>query len=241
MSLLYLLETKLCQMPNNPDRKLRTCKGLPESVNEAARLFLSMEESEQILVQLQQTCIPNKQVLWSGMTKEVAQAWADKHHLQTLTTVMGPLMDIHDPRCRRQQKGRDAWSTYVHGASVLFAWYIAGGDIVTVLSQPPPQRFNPTGEAYYQTVEEPIITGKLCDRHVSQIWAVHPCVKGAADFKYPLWPQDHVSSWNDRFGNISRRHCWRATKLTPAVQYLKVSNLKYILIYLEVLTILSDL
>ncbi|EFY85946.1 hypothetical protein MAC_08029 [Metarhizium acridum CQMa 102] len=156
---------KPCQKQNNPDRKPRIREGLPESVNEAARLFVSIEESEQILAQLQQACVRNKQVLWSGISREVAQGWADKHHLQTLTTVMGPLMDIHDPRCPRRHKGHDAWSAYVHGASVLFAWYIAGGDIVTVLSQPPPQRFNPTGEAYYQTVEEPIITGKLCDRH----------------------------------------------------------------------------
>ena len=209
-------------MPNKPDRRLWARDGLPEPVREAMLQFLSIKEAEQILVQLQQTCIPNKQVLWSGMTREIAQDWADKHHMQTLTTAMGPLMDIHNPRCPRQHKNRAAWSTYVHGASLLFAWYIAGGDIVTVLSQPPPQRFNPTGEAYYQTVEEPIIMGKLCDKHVTQIWTVHPCVKGATDFKYELWPEDHASSWNDIFGKIPKRYCWRPTSLTPAVKYLKV-------------------
>lgn len=124
--------------------------------------------------------------------------------------------------CPHQHKSNNSWSTYVHGASVLFAWYIAGCDIVTVLSQPPPQRFNPTGEAYYQTVEEPIITGKQCQRHVGQISVVHPLVKGATDFKYELWPEDHVSSWNDAFGKIQWRYRWRSTSLSPTVKFLKV-------------------
>jgi hypothetical protein len=189
-------------LPDNINRKLWAREELPKPISKVIRRFLSIEESRQILAQLQQTYIPNKQVLWSGMKREVAQHWADEHQMQTLTTVMGPLMDVHDSQCLRQHKSPKGWSTYVHGASVLFAWYITGGDTVTILCQPPPQRFNPTGEAYYQTVEEPIITGKLCHRQVSHISAVHPLVKGATEFEYELWPEDHVSSWNDVFGKI---------------------------------------
>ncbi|TWU71292.1 hypothetical protein ED733_001728 [Metarhizium rileyi] len=203
-------------------RKLWDNKCSLASTGKAILKFLTAEESEQIYNQLRKACIPNKQVLWSGMPREVAQHWADKHGMQTLTTSMGPLMNESSPLCPRRRKSPHGWAKYIHGASVVFAWYIAGGDLVTVLSQPPPQRFNPSGGAYYQSIEEPVITGKLCERHVGKIMLVHPNVKGAEDFQYELWPDDHSSCWNEVFGKIPRRYTWRHTKVPQAVLDLKV-------------------
>ncbi|OAQ62735.1 hypothetical protein VFPPC_11208 [Pochonia chlamydosporia 170] len=208
--------------PDTFVRKLWDSGGPPKSIRVVLSHFLAMEESEQIYAQLQQACIPNKQVLWSGMYRKDAQEWADKHGMQTLTTAMGPLMDTSDSLCPRQNKSYAAWSRYIHGASAVFSWYIAGGDLVTVLSQPPPQRFNPTGEAYYQTIEEPIIMGKLCNRHVGHIRVVHPCIKEAQDFTYEMWPEDHSSSWINLYGRKPWRYNWRSTTLTESMRRLKV-------------------
>jgi hypothetical protein len=89
--------------------------------------------------------IPNGQVLWSGMPREKAQEWAKRHELQTLTIVMGPLMDIKHPDCLKLRKNNQQWSNYIHGASAIFAWRIAQGEKVTLLSPPLPERFHPSG------------------------------------------------------------------------------------------------
>jgi hypothetical protein len=61
---------------------------------EILRQYLSLQEAVQILEQFQSdNWLTNGQVLWSGMLREQAQQWADRHRLQTLTTAMGPLMD----------------------------------------------------------------------------------------------------------------------------------------------------
>jgi hypothetical protein len=52
-----------------------------------------VEEERQIRQQLQgPTWRRNTQVMWSGTARELAQQWADKRAMQTLTTAMGPLM-----------------------------------------------------------------------------------------------------------------------------------------------------
>jgi hypothetical protein len=83
--------------------------------------------------------IPNGQVLWSGVPRGIAQGWADSRHLQTLTTAMGPLMNEKHPDCLKTKKTPRQWSRYIHGASAVFAWHIAQGEKVTLLSPPPPQ------------------------------------------------------------------------------------------------------
>ncbi|RFU73355.1 btb poz domain-containing [Trichoderma arundinaceum] len=73
-------------------------------------------------------------------------------------------------------------------ASAVFAWYISGGEVVTVLSQPPPQRFHLSGRTHYQKIEEPIIMWKMGNRPVKQIVVVHPTITGPGDFTYQMWP-----------------------------------------------------
>lgn len=63
------------------------------------------------------------------------------------------------------------------GASAMYAYHIAQDEgVVTVLSPPPPERFNPYGGSNYQTMEEPILKGKLGPR-VTKIGMVHPTIQ----------------------------------------------------------------
>ncbi|EXK77805.1 hypothetical protein FOQG_17509 [Fusarium oxysporum f. sp. raphani 54005] len=147
------------------------------------------------------------------MLREYAQKWADRRDFQTLTTALGPLLDPSRPECPHIRKPSAGWAGYIHGASVIFGWYISQGDLVTVLSQPPPQRFHPSGLTYYQTVEEPIIKGRLGNKAVGRIVVIHPTVGGKAeDFQYGMWPHDELSLWTTKFGIPQIVIYWRAVK-----------------------------
>lgn len=63
-----------------------------------------MEDETQILQQLDGEWRRNEQVLWTGIPREKAQIWADEHHMQTLTTAMGPLMQKESPSTRKKKK-----------------------------------------------------------------------------------------------------------------------------------------
>ncbi len=192
---------------------MTTDRPAPSGINEAIREWITANEEKEIREQFQNSCVRNRQVLWSGMHREVAQEWADKHGFQTLTTAMGPLMDPNSPKCPKATKGHKSWPKYVHGASVVFACYISEGDIATVLSQPPPQRFHPSGRTYYQMIEEPILKGKYGNRPVRKIVVVHPTVGKAAEFTYELWPHDEPSLWTASFGIPDTVRYWRQVKL----------------------------
>lgn len=153
--------------------------------------------------------VRNGQVLWSGVPRVRAQKWADTHHLQTLTTAMGPLMDERNSDCPKSKKSLPQWSNYIHGASAIFAWHIARGDEVTVLSPPPPDRFHPSGLSNYQAIEEPIIQGLLGQCAVQHIIMVHPTVTESEAFVYEMWPKDESPTWIKRFGLRSFGRKWR--------------------------------
>ena len=70
--------------------------------------YLTVDEELQIRQQFHSTWRPNNQVMWSGMLREYAQAWADEHDMATLTTAMGPLMTLGHPLCLRRQKSSRA-------------------------------------------------------------------------------------------------------------------------------------
>lgn len=179
--------------------------------------YLSIDEASQIHQQfLGSQWRPNSQVLWSGLSREEVQHWADAHGLQTLTTAMGPLMNTDDPLCPKEKKSKQQWSKYIKGASVIFAWYIAKGEKVTVLSPPPPQRFNPSGMTTYQAIEEPILKWAIAGGANLRIEMVHPTVKGAEDFAYEVWPVNQTATWVAAFGlkNLQKRP-WRSTKMDP--------------------------
>ncbi|KAJ5240379.1 uncharacterized protein N7469_001970 [Penicillium citrinum] len=191
---------------------------------EELRKFLSILEARQICHQFhtdhwQQGC----QVMWSGLCRQVVQTWADRHGMQTLTTAMGPLMEHEHPQCLWSQKSDKQWSRYMKGASAMFAYHIAqDGGVVTVLSPPPPGRYNPYGGSNYQTLEEPILKGVLGPR-VTRIEMVHPTIVDAEDFRYQLWPHDQRNIWRDRFGHPSVDIHWRHIVPRPSLALIRVT------------------
>ena len=150
-------------------------------------------------------------MLRRGILREEAQEWADKHGMQTLTTVIGLLMDKKNPMCLNLKNSKLAWTKYVKGASAVAAWTISRGEAVTVLSPPPPQRFNPHGFTSFQMIEAPILHWAASLNHVSlQIKIVHPMVEGAEDFRYQIWPVDEIDIWSTHFKAARyRQRTWR--------------------------------
>ncbi|KAJ2984014.1 hypothetical protein NQ176_g273 [Zarea fungicola] len=146
------------------------------------------------------------------MTREAAQKWADSHGMQTLTTAMGEYMDPESEHCPQKRKSRAEWIKYVHGASALFALQISEGEVVTVLSNPPPQRFHPDGNTSFQCIEAPIITGELGNRAVNRIEIVHPLVAAASEFTYQIWPKDCVNNWTEKYSESPLEVNWRKVK-----------------------------
>jgi hypothetical protein len=187
---------------------MNTCQSIANTNVNGSQLFdissfgfLTVEEEKQMSEQFQgHTWHLNHQVLWSGIRPTVVQLWADKRNMQTLTTAMGPLKMPEDPRCLRKEKSPERWSRYMKGASALFAWHILRGEKVTVLSPPPPERFNPCGLTNYQLIEEPILKTEISGRASLRIYMVHPDVLGAEDFCYQIWPTDETHVWTEKFG-----------------------------------------
>jgi hypothetical protein len=120
-------------------------------------------------------------------------------------------MDEKHPECLKLKKNHRQWSRYVHGASAIFAWRIAQGEKVTLLSPPPPERFHPSGLSYYQLIEEPIIRGLLDQNSVQKIIITHPMIEKNEDdeFYYELWPNDGRDKWVERFGSRPFKVKWR--------------------------------
>ena len=157
--------------------------------------------------------IEDGQVMWSGVPKAQAQQWAKRHGLQTLTDAMGPLMRPEDPSSPRSEKGKKQWSTYMKGASALFAARVAEGHKTVVLARPPPQKFHPSGLTNYQRIEEPILKGEYNDVGADKIEMAHPTVHGAEEDLYQVWPKDETKKWSKKHGDKPRdRRPWRAVK-----------------------------
>ncbi|KAF4844763.1 hypothetical protein CGCSCA4_v006925 [Colletotrichum siamense] len=155
----------------------------------------------------------DKQVLWTGLGQKytLVDSYAREHGMQTLRIAMGPLMDPQNPACLKSLKSTKEWGRYIRGASLIFSWRISQGDIATVLTQPPPTRFNPHGRTAYQEIEEPVLKGILGNRPVDRILAVHPTIEIAQTFPpYEIFPQDQQDIWKDVFGGVKcSKHTWR--------------------------------
>lgn len=176
------------------------------------RYYLTIDEETQIHNQFEgNVWRTDCQVLWSGIPRKTAQEWADKRDMQTLTTAMGPLMKPESPLCLKRQKSSKEWSKYMKGASAVFACHISCGRKTIVLSPPPPARFHPSGMSTFQRIEAPILAGG----EVLRIEMVHPCVKGAENFSYQIWPEDETYIWISKFGmQPLEKQVWRAISMT---------------------------
>merc|ERR1712014_364307 len=94
-------ESNLAAMPTEVDIANST-EDVPcylSSSMPVLRQYLTIKEEKEIIQQFRRSWRPNAQVLWNGILREEAQKWADEHHMQTLTTVMGLLMNKKDPLC----------------------------------------------------------------------------------------------------------------------------------------------
>ncbi len=163
--------------------------------------FVTIAEADQIHTQFVDIGFkPGRQIMWTGVSRDRVQRWADANSMQTLTSVMGPLMDKKHPSCLKLKKSSKEWTAYVKGASALFALHVPKGDVVTVITRPPPQTYNPTGDSTYQTIEEPILKGNEGSEAVSCINMLHLTVAGAEQHRYQAWPVDQTCSWIEKFG-----------------------------------------
>ncbi|KZL71566.1 formamidopyrimidine-DNA glycosylase [Colletotrichum tofieldiae] len=173
--------------------------------------YLTLQEACDIIDQFNcKIWAKDQQVLWSGVNKAKVQKTANENGMQTLQTAMGPLMDPNHPTCLRPKKSPEAWSTYIKGASLIFAWRISQGEVATIITPPPPDCFHPSQMTSLQDIEIPVLRGCLGNRPVSRIDLWHPTVKGAESFRYPIWPDDHTSSWYETFEPQGpKRQTWR--------------------------------
>jgi len=200
---LKAFETGLCRCGRSECSPLYDCyeiafgDGLPNLPDHSR--YLTCNEANEIIQQFGKVVLrPGHQVMWCGVPRTWAQYWADHHGLQTLSTAMGPLMDTKHHLCRKRTMTPTQWSNYVRGASLLFASCLPKGHVITLLTKPPPARFNPTGQTTYQQLEEPILKGSQGGESVLRIEIVHFTVMGLEGIRYQAWPLDEVDTWIER-------------------------------------------
>lgn len=155
--------------------------------------YLTRAEAEQIINQFKK--IPhssNRLLFWTGIPKSWVQRWAGEHDLLTLTSAMGPLMDVTDPRCLKWTKKQKQWSKYVKGASGIFARYACGHGIVRVLTLPPSWSGSLRPKSSYLTIEEPVLKGVSGCFCAVQINTVH-LLESSRALEYQSWPQNRIS------------------------------------------------
>jgi hypothetical protein len=165
----------------------------PLSVTNSDLSYLTQEEAEQIIAQFKS--IPNSSnrlLFWTGIPRDWVQKWANEHRMLTLTSAMGPLMDVSDPRCPKHQKGTKTWKKYINGASGIFARYACESGIVRVLTLPPSRSEFLRPTSAYRTIEEPVLKGWSGCCCAMQINFVHLLV-GSGELEYQIWPEDNTS------------------------------------------------
>lgn len=153
--------------------------------------YLTQKEAEQIITQFENILQSFDRLLfWTGVPRGWVQRWADEHGLLTLTSAMGPLMDVTDKRCPKLRKGKKKWGKYVKGASGIFARYACGRGIVRVLTLPPSRAEFLRPLSSYRTIEEPVLKGSSGYCCAAQINSVHLLANSEA-MEYQSWPEDH--------------------------------------------------
>ena len=88
------------------------------------------------------------------------------------------------------------WKNYIEGASRIFALYVSTLHHITVLTLPPPTRFNSPRLSSFEGIEEPILEGLYSGYPVSRTDLVHITVAAAKDLEHEIWPNDETRVWN---------------------------------------------
>lgn len=152
--------------------------------------YLTASEADQIRKQFEGADNGRKLLFWTNVPRALAQEWANANGANTLSTMMGPLMD----EINGQKKGKE-WSKYVKGVSCLFAELAAQKVSVLVLTTAPGVARH-RKESTFRSLEEPILKTSAS----LQINYVHPTVQGAETVEYSRWPVDNTLLWLQRFG-----------------------------------------
>jgi hypothetical protein len=167
--------------------------------------YLTREEAEQIITQFEN--LPqsfDRLLFWTGIPRGWVQQWADEHGMLTLTSAMGPLMDVSDQRCLVWVLGRKKWRKYVKGASGIFARYACARGIVRVLTLPPSHAEFLRPMSSYRTIEEPVLKGLTGHCCAVQINSVHLLAK-SKELEYQIWPEDQRCERLDGGGTLEFR------------------------------------
>jgi hypothetical protein len=190
-------ETDLCLQAGSGGET--TCRLL--SVLDGDLEYLSREEADNIIARFEG--IPSSLdtlLFWTGLPREWAQRWADEHGMLTLTSAMGPLMDIAHPQCLKGTKKSEDWSRYVKGASSIFSRYACTCGVVRVLTVPPSETWRLRPNSTFHSIEEPVLKGVIGSAHVLRLKYVH-LLSGSKNTEYEVWPEDHTQAWLDSYGN----------------------------------------
>lgn len=158
--------------------------------------YLTREEAEQIIDQFEKLWHSFDRLLfWTGIPREWAQQWADDHGMLTLTSAMGPLMDVANPQCPKSEMDYLKWSRYVKGASGIFSRYACMCGVVRVLTLPPSERWRLRPNSTFSVIEEPVLKGVMGgSSRALRIHNVHLLI-GSAATEYEVWPEDHTREW----------------------------------------------
>ncbi|KAH6646314.1 hypothetical protein BKA67DRAFT_583848 [Truncatella angustata] len=186
------------------------------SVQQAVQSFLTDEEANHISEQFSgDSWRPNRQVLWESVRHPLVEQWARDHDMQTLTIALGPLAEPGHPKCLRANMPKSRVSTFMKGAGALFTWFITLGSEVTIICQPPPDRFNPKHGTNFQANELPILR-RAIENASLDVYMVHPDVKSAIEYRYQVWPKNNTQTWIDKYGNEAYNpQPWRKVANTP--------------------------
>jgi hypothetical protein len=169
--------------------------GEPLGLLESDLEYLTREEANQIIARFESIQHSfNNLLFWTGIPRDWAQRWADDHAMLTLTTAMGPLMDLADPGCPKNRMDYPEWSRYVKGASGIFSRYACICGVIRVLTIPPSEFWRLRQNSTYRTIEEPVLKGMVGSIHALQINFVH-LLAGSKEIEYEAWPDDHTHEW----------------------------------------------
>lgn len=158
--------------------------------------YLTREEAEQIIDQFEKLSHSFDRLLfWTGIPREWAQQWADDHGMLTLTSAMGPLMDVANPQCPKIRMDYLKWSRYVKGASDIFSRYACTCGVVRVLTLPPSEAWRLRPNSTFSVIEESVLKGAMGgSSRALRVHKVHLLI-GSTATEYEVWPEDQTREW----------------------------------------------
>ncbi len=167
------------------------------------RCHLTPHETNQICFQFNgNTWHPGSQVLWSGISREVAQTWAVEHNMQNINHGDGAAHGLESSVLSKISKLGKGWSKYVRGASNhICVAYIPKLPGYRSYCHHLQTNSTPLGEPRIRQSRNLSSKEFLVIAVLQELNAVHPTVKNAENFSYQLWPDVTRPSHGSR--NIS--------------------------------------